>query len=142
MRYNLSALAAALLLLCPGKAGAEPGTVLRVADAHPCGEVVSTDAGWICDPSPDGGTLPAGWWVSQPQMVKLGTKLTEKDNQIAALQHTNAALVEEAQACHDTPCPVATPAGSPGVTGGLIVFLVGLACGMGAAFGVLWMVSR
>jgi hypothetical protein len=75
-------------------------------------------------------------------MVKLGTKLTEKDNQIAALQATNAGLVNDVQVCHDMPCPAAPPQGSPGVTGGLIVFLVGLACGMGAAFGVLWMVSK
>lgn len=140
MRFNLSALAAALLLLCPGKAGAEPGTVLRVADAHPCGEVVSTDAGWLCQPAPDGGTLPAGWWVSQPQMLKLGTKLTEKDAEIAQLRSSNATLVNEVQTCHDTPCPPQSSAAT--ASSGLIVFLVGLACGMGAAFGVLWMVSR
>jgi hypothetical protein len=77
-------------------------------------------------------------------MVKLGTKLTEKDNQIAALQSTNAGLVADVQTCHDTPCPPQSgPAGGGmGASGGLIVFLVGLACGMGAAFGVLWMVSK
>lgn len=141
MRLHLSALAALTFVFCPGKAGAEPGTVLRVSDARPCGEVVSTDGGWECAPAADAGVLPPGWWVSQPQMVKLGAKLTEKDNQIAALQHTNAGLVNDVQVCRDTPCPAATPAGSPG-NGGLVIFLVGLACGMGAAFGVLYMVTR
>jgi hypothetical protein len=141
MRYNLSALAAALLLLCPGKAGAEPGTVLRVADAHPCGEVVSTDAGWQCQPAPDGGTLPPGWWVSQPQMTKLGGKLTEKDNEIAALRATNGTLVNDLQTCHDTPCPTEPPPAAGGGNG-LLVFLIGIACGMGAAVAVVYMVTR
>lgn len=136
---NLSALATAALLFCPGKAGAEPGTVLRVSDARPCGEVISTDGGWECAPASDAGTLPAGWWVSQSQMTKLGAKLTEKDNQIAALQHTNAGLVNDVQTCRDTPCPAPRPEGG---NAGVIVFLVGLACGMGAAFGVLYMVTR
>jgi hypothetical protein len=74
-------------------------------------------------------------------MVKLGTKLTEKDNQIAALQATNAGLVNDVQVCHDTPCPAAPPQGVQGGNG-MIVFLIGLACGMGAAFGVLYMVTR
>ena len=74
-------------------------------------------------------------------MLKLGGKLTEKDNEIATLRASNAALVNDVQTCHDTPCPQA-PQGGIGATGGLIVFLVGLACGMGAAFGVLWMVSK
>lgn len=129
---NLSAWVAAALLFCPGKAGAEPGTVLRVSDARPCGEVVQTDGGWVCAPAPDGGTLPAGWWVSQPQMVKLGTKLTEKENEAAALR-------ADLQVCHDTPCPSqpAQPAGN-----GMIIFLIGLACGLGGAFGVLYLVTR
>ena len=140
---HLPALTTAALLFCPGKAGAEPGTVLRVSDARPCGEVVQLDGGWECAPAADAGTLPAGWWVSQPQMLKLGGKLTEKDNEIAALQSTNAGLVADVQTCHDTPCPQPPQgAGGMGATGGLIVFLVGLACGMGAAFGVLWMVSK
>ena len=137
---NLSAWVTAALLFCPGKAGAEPGTVLRVSDARPCGEVVQLDGGWECQPAPDAGTLPPGWWVSQGQMVKLGTKLTEKDNQIAALQATNAGLVNDVQVCHDTPCPSKPPEAASG--NGMIVFLVGLACGMGAAFGVLYMVTR
>jgi len=138
MKSHLSALATAALLFCPGKAGAEPGTVLRVSDARPCGEVVQLDGGWECVPAADAGTLPAGWWVSQPQMTKLGAKLTEKDNQIAALQHTNAGLVADVQTCHDTPCPAPPPQSGSG----LVIFLVGLACGMGAAFGVLYMVTR
>ena len=136
---NLSALATAALLFCPGKAGAEPGTVLRVSDARPCGEVLQLDGGWQCAPAADAGVLPAGWWVSQGQMVKLGAKLTEKDNQIAALQSTNAGLVADVQACHDTPCPAQPPATAGN---GLVVFLVGVACGLGAAFGVLYMVTR
>ena len=28
----------------------------------------------------DGGTLPDGWWVSRPQMKKLGDKLVECEN--------------------------------------------------------------
>jgi hypothetical protein len=71
-------------------------------------------------------------------MVKLGRKLTEKDNQIAALQHTNAGLVSDVQTCRDTPCPAPPPQSGSG----MIVFLIGLACGMGAAFGVLYMVTR
>ena len=138
---NLSAWATtAALLCCPGKAGAEPGTVLRVSDARPCGEVVSTDAGWQCQPAPDGGTLPAGWWVSQPQMLKLGGKLTEKDNEIATLQHTNAGLVDDVQTCHDTPCPSAPPAATQG--NGLVIFLLGLVCGVGAVGAVVYMVTR
>ena len=140
MRNRLSAWVTAALLFCPGKAGAEPGTVLRVSDARPCGEVVEADGGWTCAPALDAGTLPPGWWVSQGQMVKLGTKLTEKDNQIAALQSTNAGLVADVQTCHDTPCSAGPPAAAQG--GGLTLFLVGLACGMGAAFAVVYMVTR
>lgn len=138
---RLPALVAVLLLFCPGKAGAEPGTVLRVADARQCGEVSSTDGGWTCVPDADAGTLPAGWWVSQPQMIKLGTKLTEKDNELAALRHTNAGLVADLQTCKDVPCSAEPPAPSQ-ASGGMIIFLIGLACGMGAAFGVLYMVTR
>jgi hypothetical protein len=72
-------------------------------------------------------------------MLKLGEKLTEKDNEIAVLRATNAVLVNDVQTCHDAPCPA--QAGPP-ARDGLIVFLVGLTCGMGAAFGVLWMVSK
>lgn len=137
---NLSALAAAALLFCPGEAGAEPGTVLRVSDARPCGEVIQTDGGWTCPPSPDGGTLPEGWWVSQPQMVKLGAKLTEKDNEIATLRHSNTVLVNDLQTCHDTPCPSQPPPAASG--NGMIIFLIGLACGLGGAFGLLYLVTR
>lgn len=142
MRCNLSALVTALLIFCPGKAGAEPGTVLRVADAHPCGEVVSFDGGWTCPPSTDGGTLPPGWWVSQPQMVKLGAKLTEKENEVAVLRAQNIEVTNQLQVCRDTPCPSAPSSQSGGATTGVIVFLVGLAAGMAAAFGVFWLVAR
>lgn len=138
---NLSAWVAAALLFCPGKAGAEPGTVLRVSDARPCGEVVQTDGGWVCTPDLDAGVLPAGWWVAQPQMTKLGTKLTEKDNEIASLRATNSTLVNDLQTCHDTPCPSAPPPAAQ-AGNGLLVFLIGIACGMGAAVAVVYMVTR
>lgn len=135
MRLNLSAWAAVLLLCCPGKAGAEPGTVIRVADAHPCGEVVSFDGGWQCQPAVDAGVLPAGWWLSQPQMLKLGGRLAEDEHEIATLRATNAALVAEAQAHPET--PPGTQAGA-----GLLIFLVGVVCGLGAAVGVVYLVSH
>lgn len=139
MRSHLSALTTAALLFCPGKAGAEPGTVLRVSDARPCGEVVSFDGGWGCAPALDAGTLPAGWWVSQPQMTKLGAALTQKDNEIATLRHSNAQLLADAQACRETPCPEAPKAASGS---GLTAFLLGLVAGLGGAFGVLYLVTR
>jgi hypothetical protein len=75
-------------------------------------------------------------------MTKLGSKLTEKDNEIASLRATNSTLVNDLQTCHDTPCPAATPQGSPGGGNGLLVFLIGIACGMGAAVAVVYMVTR
>jgi hypothetical protein len=71
-------------------------------------------------------------------MLKLGGKLTEKDNEIAALQHTNAGLVADVQTCRDTPCPASPPQSG----NGLVIFLIGIACGMGAAVAVVYMVTR
>jgi hypothetical protein len=74
-------------------------------------------------------------------MTKLGGKLTEKDNEIAALRATNGTLVNDLQTCHDTPCPTEPPPAAGGGNG-LLVFLIGIACGMGAAVAVVYMVTR
>jgi len=136
---HLSALTAAALLFCPGKAGAEPGTVLRVSDARPCGEVVQLDGGWECAPATDAGTLGPGWYVTQPQMVKLGAKLTDYENDNARLKAQAVEATNQLQVCQNTPCPEPQ---KPSSGGGLTLFLVGLAVGLAGAFAVVFALSK
>jgi len=131
--------AVALSLLCTGAAGATPGTVLRVSDARLCGEVVQLDGGWECAPAADAGTLGSGWYVTQPQMVKLGAKLTDYENENARLKAQHIEDGNQLQACQNTPCP--EPQKSSG-GGGLTLFLVGLAVGLAGAFAVVFSLSR
>jgi hypothetical protein len=138
MNHHLLAVVV-LSLLCTGAAGATPGTVLRVSDAHPCGEVVQLDGGWTCAPLVDGGSLEPGWYVTQPQMVKLGAKLTDYENENARLKAQHIEVNNQLQTCQNTPCPApeATKQG-----GGFTAFLVGLVLGIGGAFALLYVVTR
>lgn len=138
MKLHLLA-AVALSLLCTGAAGATPGTVLRVSDARLCGEVVQLDGGWECSPAADAGTLGPGWYVTQPQMVKLGAKLTDYENENARLKAQKTEADNQLQACQNTPCPTQEkPTGGSGVT----VFLVGVALGLAGAFAVVFALTR